>query len=107
MDRRISGFGGETRVSVRFANGHEDTVEVFRDVWFDRDIDGRWLVWAQDLDGPSDNDSEGAQFGAMVVKNRDVIAFIEHLGQLIAEPAAFDHEPVFDGADGVTDGPTP
>jgi hypothetical protein len=41
-----------------------------------------------------------------VVQNRDVGAFLEELGRLIAEPAAFDHEPVFFGMDGTADHPT-
>jgi hypothetical protein len=107
MDHRISFFGGETRGFVRLANGDEQAVDIVRDVWFDRDIDGRWLVWAQDRDGiPLDGTDEGST-GAIVVRNRDVIAFLEQLGQLIVEPAAFEHEPVFAGVDGAVDRTTP
>ena len=105
MDRRICFFGGETRGSVRLANGHEDEVEVLRDVWFDQDIDGRWLVWVQEHDGrPTNGDDDGAT-GSIVVRNRDVVAFIEELDRLIAAPAAFAHEPEFFGAVGATNAP--
>lgn len=74
---------------------------VRRELWFDQDIDGRWLVWAgrhsadPRLDGEDDS-------GAIVVKDPQVVAFIEMLGELIAKPDRFHHEPVFSGADGVT-----
>ena len=99
MDRRITFFGGETRGSIRIANGREQSIDVVREVWFDQDIDGRWLVWAQDHEATSSNGTDDERDGANVVRNWDAIAFIEQLAQLIAEPAAFEHEPVFLGAD--------
>lgn len=106
MHQRISFFGGTTRGSVTLANGHEEKVEVLRDVWFDRDFNGNWLIWAQMHDGRPRNGTGDGQTGAIAVKNRDVNAFLEQLGKLIVEPAAFEHEPVFLGADGESDPPT-
>jgi hypothetical protein len=99
MNQRISFFGGTTRGTVTLANGHEEKIEVFRDVWFDRDFDGHWLVWAQAHDGVPRTGADDGQVGAIVVRNRDVGAFLEQLGKLIVEPAVFDHEPVFVGVD--------
>jgi hypothetical protein len=99
MDRDISLFGGGTRVSVRIGNDREETIEVSRDIWFDRDIDGRWLVWVQDHDTVVDGTTDGPT-GAFVVRNCDVISFIEQLGKLIVDPSAYEDEPVFVGADG-------
>jgi hypothetical protein len=107
MNHRGSYFGGEMRAFVRLANSHSEIVEVSRDFWFDRDIDGRWLVWASDRDGTSVDGTDGGPLGAIVVRNRDVSAFIELLDRLIAEPAAFEHEPVFVDADTPTDPVTP
>jgi hypothetical protein len=103
MERRISGIGGESRWSVRLENGHEGNVDVVRDLWFDRDIDGRWLVWAQDYTSTPQDGHDDAPTGAIVVRNQDVSAFIEQLGRLLTDPVAFAHEPVFLGADGVSD----
>jgi hypothetical protein len=103
MKRDISLFGGEARVLVRIGDRREETLEVFCDVWFDRDIDGRWLVWAQNHDKDSTDGNVDGSTGAIVVRNRDAISFIEQLGQLVVDPAAFEDEPEFLGADNVQD----
>jgi hypothetical protein len=102
MEQRIFFFGDDARGAVRLAHGHVDAVDVDRDVWFDRDIDGQWLVWAQDHDGTPGNGPDEEQTGVIVVRNPDVSAFLEQVGRLIADPAAFAHEPVFRGADGAS-----
>ena len=103
MERRISFFGGTTRGRVTIVNGDTDTIEVNRDVGFDQDIDGHWLVWAVEHNGTlADLEGDG-QAGAIVVRHPDVIAFLSQLGKLIAYPAAFQHEPEFLGAEATAD----
>ena len=99
MNRRISFFGGETRGSVRIANGHETAVDIVRELGFDQDLDGRWLVWVHDHDGRPANGADHGQTGAVVVNNRDVSAFLELLGKLIVDPVEYLHDPVFSSAD--------
>lgn len=75
----------------------EVTVVLRRDLWFDHDIDGRWLVWAQgDTVGGADGHADQAEnLGAIVVNDPTAIAFIDMLAQLLVDPAKFGHEPVF------------
>lgn len=106
MNHDISLFGGGTRVSVRIGDGIGESIEIDREIWFDRDIDGRWLVWVQDREQsaePLDNSDDGPT-GAIVVQNRDVRTFIEQLARLLVDPAEFEHEPVFRGADDEPEG---
>ncbi len=97
MPPSIRFFGGATRGQVTIENGHSETHEIERDVWFDQDIDGRWLVWAGRHDpvaAPMDGDDE-MDTGSIVVRDPTVAAFIEMLGELIADPAKFHDEPSF------------
>lgn len=103
MDRRDCFFGGDARGKVTIANGHAETMKIDHDVWFDQDIDGRWPVWVVAHDGVPGSGLNDDQTGAIVVKNRDAVAFIEFQGKLTADPVGFDHEPAFHGADGTTD----
>jgi hypothetical protein len=68
------------------------TLTFTRCLYFDRDIDGGWLVWAAGPDGHGD---EAAETGAFVVRDPVVTAFLEQLGQLLLAPRRFAHEPVF------------
>lgn len=97
MRRSIQFFGGTTRGQVTIGNGESETWAITRDLWFDRDIDGRWLVWAGRRDAAAlPGDSEGNEdTGAIIVKDPIAIAFIEMLGELIADPAKFRDEPTF------------
>ena len=97
MPPSIRFFGGTTRGQVTIENGHRETHEIERDVWFDQDIDGRWLVWAGRHDAPSvtHNGQDEMDTGSIVVKDATVAAFIEMLGELIADPAKFHDEPTF------------
>ncbi len=95
MEKRIRFFGGTTQGQVTIENGHSETWSISRDVWFDRDIDGRWLVWAGRHGSRPAGDSGHEETGAIVVKDPQVAAFIEMLGELIANPAKFHDEPVF------------
>ncbi len=106
MRGSIQFFGGATRGQVTIENGHSETWTVNRDVWFDRDIDGGWLVWAgrRDEAAVPGTDEENNDIGAIVVKDPSAIAFIELLGELIADPARFRDEPTFPCSPG-DDGP--
>ena len=73
MDRH-SFFGGEIRGVATIENGPGDSLEVMREVWFDRDIDGRWLVWAQETDRATSDGTNDVPAGAIVVRNTDVSA---------------------------------
>ncbi|MBA3275626.1 MAG: hypothetical protein H0T72_07520 [Chloroflexia bacterium] len=97
MRRSIQCFGGATRAQITIENGHSETWAVNCDIWFDRDIDGRWLVWAgrRDEAAVPGTDEENDDTGAIVVKDPGAIAFIEMLGELIADPARFHDEPTF------------
>jgi len=78
---------GET--SVRLA--------VCRDLWFDRDIEGRWLVVADRHAPPSVAARRDVlpDKGAIVVRDPTVLAYIDLLAQLYTEPGAFADEPLF------------
>lgn len=96
MEQSIRFFGGTTHGKVTIENGHSETWTIDRDVWFDRDFDGRWLVWAGRHDATAlPAEVEGGDTGAIVVKDPTVIAFIDLLGELIANPAKFRDEPTF------------
>lgn len=103
MEQTIRFFGGMTRCEVAIGHVHEDVRPIDRDIWFDQDIDGRWLVWATARDRTSADRDDDARTGAIVVRNQDAAAFIELLGKLIADPARFYHEPEFFGADATVD----
>ncbi len=95
MEKSIGFFGGTTQGQVTIEDGHSETWNISRDVWFDRDINGRWLVWAGHHDARPVGESEQDEIGAIVVKDPQVAAFIKMLGQLIADPAKFREEPTF------------
>jgi hypothetical protein len=61
-----------------------------REVGFDRDVDGHWIVWTV---GRSRLGAEN-QLGSVVVTEPTVIAFIETLATLISQPNRFTHEPL-------------
>jgi hypothetical protein len=104
MCRSITGFGsvGPHEVHARTDQG-EQTVWVKRDLWFDRDDDQSWIVWAQhhawnDEDLPAEVEDEGATLGSIVVTDRVVVAFLDQLGELLVNPDRFRHEPHFAAA---------
>lgn len=98
----IRSFGSDGFVPFSIVEGDDDhPASVRRELWFDQDIDGRWLVWVTVSTGAELTRDGSGQTGAIVVRNQDVSAFIELLGKLIADPRGFHHEPVFTGADGV------
>jgi len=96
MAQRIRSFGGETRSRFVVTDGVDLAVTLQRIIWFDQDIDGRWLVWASSKDavsGQAPATDAGAP-GGIIVWDPTIAAFIELLGELIAHPERFLHEPV-------------
>jgi hypothetical protein len=96
MAQRIRAFGGETTSRFSITDGEEISMTLRRVVWFDQDIDGRWLVWATSEDAVSGETAqrEPPRPGAIVVKDPKIGGFIEMLGELLAHPERFEDEPV-------------
>jgi hypothetical protein len=92
MSKHIGYFGGKTHGRILLENGHKEELWLDRELWFDRDIDGRWLVGVTDP-----NTAAEENIGAIVVKDATVTAFIELLGKLFTEPDTFADEPVLIG----------
>jgi hypothetical protein len=101
MSRNIEGFGGDGAHAVRFgAPQGEHIVWVKRDLWFDRNDGESWVVWAQHHawdrdDPPAEDDDEATTLGSIVVTHPAVMAFLGQLGELLADPARFQHDPEF------------
>ena len=95
MLQQIRSFGGETRSHFSIVDGEETSLTLRRVVWFDRDIDGHWLVWASDDAGTSPplTTERSAEVGAIIVRDPVVIAFIEQFADLVAHPGRFADEP--------------
>ena len=101
MTGRIDAFGGDGAHEIHFGTGeHDHTQWLTRDLWFDRDIDGKWIVWAQSKLPASQDavDDEDSDIGSIIVTHPAVIAFIDQLGALLVDPGKFSHEPRFDEA---------
>jgi hypothetical protein len=79
-------------VRMQMEDGQKQDTWLERELWFDLDIDGRWLVGVNE---PETSDEE--VMGAIVVRDPTVSAFIATLGKLIANPAQFAGEPVLIG----------
>ena len=87
MAMQVEYFGGKLDGGILLGSGQRDQVRSSRELWFDRDIDGRWLV------GVTAHAPSGAETtGAIVVKDATIRAFIQVLGDLVAEPARFAGE---------------
>jgi hypothetical protein len=89
----ICAFGGVQRSQMVSEREHLSRLTFDREIWFDRDIDGRWLVWAGDVS------NDPSRVGAIVVRDPHAIAFIEMLAELIVDPTRFHDEPTFGGAE--------
>jgi hypothetical protein len=79
---------------------HREIIQhVIQEIGFDRDLDGRWTIWAKrmpDDDGYRPGFGEDDSLGAIIVTDPTVSAFIELLGELVADPSQFRHEPRFE-----------
>lgn len=97
MRQHIRFFGGRAPGHRSIEDEDARTWAVERDFGFDRDIDGKWLVWAMrlDPDAPRDDNAPAAT-GSIVVRDPHAIAFLDMLAELIAYPDRFRHEPSFD-----------
>lgn len=96
MQSRIRTFGVDGVLPFSIVEeGADHPKRVRRELWFDRDIDGRWLVCAvSQREGAHDGDSEQPDdVGAIVVADPRVGAFIDMLAQLVTDPARFRDEP--------------
>jgi hypothetical protein len=94
MATHVDYLGGNMEGHLILANGPHDEVGFAREIWFDRDIGGHWLV------GVTQHHPSGAETtGAIVVQEVHVSAFIELLGKLVAEPGQFADEHVVIGPD--------
>ena len=94
MAQQIEYLGGKATCHLVLEDGPRKELWLEREFFFDRDIDGRWLVGAIN---PQPTGTE--IIGAIVVKDPRVGAFIELLGTLVAEPERFaDVDVVLDPA---------
>ena len=96
MPGRVNCFGGPFQSEFLFVADEQDTV-VRRELWFDQDIDGRWVIWVsenRDPQGIPEAESP-VELGALIVQDPTVAAFLETLGELVLEPDHFAHEPRF------------
>ena len=96
MPGRVNCFGGPFQSEILFAASEQDIV-VRRELWFDQDIDGRWVIWVSEDRGPRDipEAESPVGVGALIVRDPTVAAFLETLGELVLEPDHFAHEPRF------------
>ena len=92
MTKRVEYFGGKTHGHIVLENGHSENIPFDRELWFDCDLDGRWLVGVTNCQHP-----DADVTGAIVVKNPTIGAFIQLLGRLVIEPARFTAEQVVIG----------
>jgi hypothetical protein len=96
LDIRFFGQTGPHQVIID-DHGTATSLVIRRDLWFDRDVDGRWLIWAKReaqaaLNGEGDRPEA---VGAIVVRDATAIALIDELAQLLVDPGQFRDEPVF------------
>lgn len=92
MTSDIRTFGSHGTAS--FLVEHEEArhpAPIRRELWFDLDLDGRWLICAV---GHQGHDQAG-DVGSMVVTDPRVADFIDMLAQLVDDPSQFLNEPHF------------
>jgi len=94
MAPRIQFLGTTAPCCFQFGDGQRSQV-LPRQLWFDRDIDGRWLVWSSTASPTSDGDESAV--GSMIVNDPAVATFLESLASMVAQPARFQHEPRLEG----------
>ena len=98
MQSPIRMFGTSGPLPLAIVPTHaSEPVQVTRELWFDQDTDGRWLVVAVNHDTARHNGfgEQREELGSIVVTDPRVVAFIEMLADLVVEPARFEDEPRF------------
>lgn len=87
---RTFGLHGPAQMFVEDVDP-ERTISVQREMWFDQDIDGRWLICVMRTDG----ELSRTLIGSLIVTDSRVSDFIETMAQLISDPEQFSGEPQF------------
>lgn len=76
----------ETLATITLKKG-DDAYTVHRDVWFDQDFDGSWIVMAMRPEAPEvRGDRPG---GSIRVNDPTVRAFLDELFLMLADPDGF------------------
>lgn len=92
MSSTIRNFGSNGAASLSFEEINPDrSISVDRELWFDQDTSGRWLVCVM---RPRD-ERHVADIGSLIVTDPRVSDFIETMARLIADPDQFTDEPRF------------
>lgn len=90
---RLFGSAGPTTFTIEW-DDHSQPIAMRRELWFDQDMDGRWLICA--MRAPDQDDHQAvASMGSLVVTDQRVRDFIETLAELLANPDQFAEEPRF------------
>jgi hypothetical protein len=93
-------FGSRGSFRITMVQEQREIVQhVIQEIGFDRDLDGRWTIWAKrmpDDDGYRPAFGEEESLGAIIVTDPTVSAFIAMLGELVADPSRFRDEPRFE-----------
>jgi len=90
---RLFGSAGPTTFTIE----RGDSAQRFamrRELWFDQDVDGRWLICATRVTEHDGQQTPGT-IGSLVVTDARVGDFIETLARLLANPDHFSDEPQF------------
>ena len=90
---RLFGSAGPTTFTIE----RGDSAQRFamrRELWFDQDVDGRWLICATRVTEHDGQQAPGTM-GSLVVTDARVGDFIETLARLLANPDHFSDEPRF------------
>jgi len=90
---RLFGSAGPTTFTIE----RGDSAQRFamrRELWFDQDVDGRWLICATRVTGQAGQQAPET-IGSLVVMDARVGDFIETLARLLANPDHFSDEPRF------------
>jgi hypothetical protein len=92
-------FGSRGRFQISVVQDQREIVQhVIQEIGFDRDLDGRWTVWAKRMPDLAEDGAAGDDdsVGAIIVTDPTVSAFMEMLGELVANPTRFHDEPRFE-----------
>lgn len=81
MAKQVAYFGGITHGRLIHEHNPKQEIRFDRDIWFDRDINGRWLVGVT-----TQHDSGDETTQAIAIKHDTVNDFISVLASLVADP---------------------